>query len=386
MIYSESSVKIDLKIRKRTLKMKKIIAFFLLIIMSLTATVSCGEEYYEPVASTEEEAKTVFTLSFGGESFDVKYELYRALFLTVKGEVDGGDSSVWEGEGKAEYVKRANELVFARLTEIYSIFSLAKEIGIDVYSKEYNNDVNEIIKVSVDGGMISEGNYTGFSGDYEKYLASLKEMNLNYSVQDLLIRYTLATDAVYYYYAGNVNNDATLGKLQYTRDDVYNFYTNEEECVRVYQLYLSLLTTSYTESSIQTLRDRIASVNTEEDVISIMIGSSVSGTDIENGKIIGKYNLDSLYYSQLTEAAFSLSYYKTSSPIRISTSVDDGYYVIYRTRKSDEHFNACYDEIAKVYVENKIGEIISKRAGDLLATITESDFYKTIEHSKISMD
>ena len=100
--------------------MKKIISFILLLAISL-ALVSCGSEF-EPVKSTEAEAKTVLTIEYGGEKYEVAYELYRALFLTYRDEIDGGDRGAWSGEDKEDYENRINEKIFDSIAEIYSAF------------------------------------------------------------------------------------------------------------------------------------------------------------------------------------------------------------------------------------------------------------------------
>ena len=61
--------------------MKKLIALLLILAAILTLS-SCKKNFYEPVESTELEATTVMTLKYGGRTYEVKYELYRAFFLT----------------------------------------------------------------------------------------------------------------------------------------------------------------------------------------------------------------------------------------------------------------------------------------------------------------
>lgn len=364
--------------------MKKIISLFLVAITALFVLSSC-DGYYRPQESTQEEMETVIKLSFGNESYDVKYELYRAIFLSIKDTVDGGDESVWQGGDKDNYVAIADKLVFDRLTDIYAIFSLAKAIGVDVYSKEYDESVLEIVKASVDGGIIAGVEYSGFDGDYEEYLNSLYEMNLNYSVQDLMIRYALAIDDIFYYYGGNVENNATTGALKYTKEDVLAFY-NSDECVRVYQLYLSKNKTSFTLESASALRDRIAEKDSESAVVATMIGSSTYGDNIKDGTVIGKHNLDEFYYADLTNAAFSLGYFETSAVIEIESAVDEGFFILYRTTKTNEHFEKCYDSIAEIYVEDVIGKMINDRSDALLANLSKTESYLKLDHANISMN
>ena len=70
--------------------MKKIISLILALTLATFAFASCSG-YYEPVASTDKEKTTVLKLTFGEEIYEIKYEFYRALFLTLKNDVDLGD-------------------------------------------------------------------------------------------------------------------------------------------------------------------------------------------------------------------------------------------------------------------------------------------------------
>lgn len=364
--------------------MKKTVALILVLVLSCLMLFSCSG-YYRPVANTEEEDTTVIKLSFGNEVYEVKYELYRFFFLNFKKEVDGGDDSVWLSAEKDSYIEKINNLIFARICDIYAIFSLAKEIGINVYSDAYDEAVLETVKVSVDGGVVSGTEYTGFDGDYNAYLDSLKEKNLNYSVQDLMIRYLIATNDIFYYFNGNVNNDANPGALAYTKQDVLAFY-NSDECVRVYQLYLSKSTTSFTKESASILRDEISRQTSEGDVIFTMIGNAPVGDNIKDSTVIGKYNLGSLYYEELTRAAFELKINETSPVIEIKTPKDEGFYILYRTNKTNEHFEKCYDEIAGIYVDNVIEKKIIDRTNALLSGLTKTEAYSSIIHANVSMD
>ncbi len=351
---------------------------------------SCSENY-PPIESSEEENRVVMTLRFEEEKYDVKYELYRALFLTLKPSVDGGDDSVWSGSDKQKYIDEINQKIIARVSDIFSVFSIAKEIGIDVYSKSYDKQVKTLVKASVEGGIVGDLSYEGFGGDYEKYLNSLKEIYLNYSVQDLMMRYALATEEIYYYYRGDINNDANLGNLSYTKDDVKAFYDSEDS-VRIRRLFLSSDSPSFTTERVQEIREKIAAATTEEEVIYLMINYSLTadtGSEMKNGTIVGKHNLDSFYYQDFTDAAFTIPYFGTSEPIKVSTTINDGYFILYKTRKESTHFEECYEEIRNVYVENRIGEILDARRDALASGATDSlasSFFESLDYSKITMD
>ncbi len=365
--------------------MKKITAL-LLILISLLSLVSCGDAY-EPVKSTDDEKRVVMSFTYEDKQYDVKYELYRALFVAVKDEIDGGNASVWSGDDKDKYIAEAHALIKDKAGEIYSILHVANKIGIDVYSKEYDKTVKEIIKLSIEGGYYGDTAVEGFNGDYEKYLSHLKGDGVNYSVQDLLIRYYIASTEVYLYYAGNLDTEDHLeeivtGKLQYTEEDVYAFY-NSTDCVRVIRAFLPKK--YYTAERAAEIRlDILEKSNKGEDeVANYIIGTSTTGaTDIKNGEIIAPHNLDR-YYSSLTEAAFALPTFGVSEVIEVDGGSESGYVIIYKTVKSDLHFNSCYNQIRGVYLQNEVGKIIDTATDSIANGLSGTEILPTIDHALI---
>lgn len=378
----------DNSIIKRKFALKNRLIALLLIITSLFALFSCGkEDKYPPIESTDEEKKTVMTLSIDEEKYQIPYELYRAFFLQLKKSVDGGDESVWTSENKAEFIEKIDSMIISRIGEIYAVFHLAAKAGIDPYSESINTRVREYIIEGVEGG--GEGNviFNGFNGDYEAYLASLKALYLNYSVQDLLIRYTITLSELTLYYAGNPDdNDPKKehGALKYTSEDVKSFYDSEES-VRVIRAYFSK--DAFTEKRVGEIRDSIAAKESHNDVANYIIQYSLtSGEDIKNGEIIGKYSLDDRYYGDITEAAFALGIGETSEVITLLTENEEGYAVIYRTDKNDEHFEKCYSSISMVYAENEIGKLLFNAQNALIESAEYKDVLKSLDRASISMD
>lgn len=208
--------------------MKRKITSLLLSLILIFSLFSC-DDYYEPVESSELEATTVMTIRVDNESYEVPYELYRAFFLQLKGTVDGGKSEVWQGEDSEEYVEKIDKMILSRIADVYALYHLAKTLGIDLYSDENEQTLDEYIKASVDGGVVDGAPLNGFGGDYDAYLSSLAEMNLNYSAQRALLRYSLASELIDFYYLGD---DTTDGALEYSREDVYEFYLGDESADR----------------------------------------------------------------------------------------------------------------------------------------------------------
>ena len=378
--------------------MKKIIALLLTLVTVFSLGACKKNKKYPPVESTEEEARTVMTLSIDGKTYEVKYELYRTFFLTYKSQVDGGNAGVWSGENKAEYVARINELILDRVVEIYATFAVCARIGFDVYSDDVESQITEYIKISVEGGSYGSKTLPGYES-YEDYLAALKASNLNYSVQTLMFRYAIATNAIDTHYIGTANPDdvnynMTLGSLQYTKEDVKQFY-NGNDCARVlrasFQKAVSYTPSETAEALKERLEQAAATEYSPEEKEEAVRGAIISSgrfsnaAEIEDGYVIGKYNLDRGYYGEMTDAVFSIEEGEVTDPISIVTDEEDTYYVIYRSYKSDEHFEANYNSIRYVYLRNCVGKITSDVAEELRSSVSYSDLLINIDHSGIGM-
>ena len=378
--------------------MKKIIALLLTLVTVFSLGACKKNKKYPPVESTEEEARTVMTLSIDGKTYEVKYELYRTFFLTYKSQVDGGNAGVWSGENKAEYVARINELILDRVVEIYATFAVCARIGFDVYSDDVESQITEYIKISVEGGSYGSKTLPGYES-YEDYLAALKASNLNYSVQTLMFGYAIATNAIDTHYIGTANPDdvnynMTLGSLQYTKEDVKQFY-NGNDCARVlrasFQKAVSYTPSETAEALKERLEQAAATEYSPEEKEEAVRGAIISSgrfsnaAEIEDGYVIGKYNLDRGYYGEMTDAVFSIEEGEVTDPISIVTDEEDTYYVIYRSYKSDEHFEANYNSIRYVYLRNCVGKITSDVAEELRSSVSYSDLLINIDHSGIGM-
>ena len=360
----------------------------ILIISLLTSLVGCSGAKYEPVPSTEEESTVVMTLKYGQDSYDVKYELYRAMFLTYKDEISRGDDSVWNGADKDEYIEEINELIIDRISEIYSVFAICKKIGFDLFSREVDREIERYITESVEGGSGAIG-----YGSYEKYLEALADKNLNYSVQDLLYRYAIGLEAIDEHYIGtfdadDITNTIIFGNIKYTKDDVREFYFSDD-CVRMLRAYVQYNAHFEPMQYAKTVRDRMieAAESGESAVATVIINTGLTAaTEVQRGYVIGEYSMDALYYSELTEAAFDLEIGEVSEPVTVHNGDEKIIFIVYCAEKNTENFEDLYSEIAYVYLTNEVGRIMDEASDVLSDNVSFSDAFRGLDYSSIRMN
>ncbi len=369
--------------------MKKIICV-LLIISSLLALHSCVYQY-PAKESTEEEKRTVLTIDTDIGIYKVPFEVYRAIFLTVKPSIDGGNESVWnDAETAATYKERAHSTVKEKIAEIYTAFYLAKKNGIiDPYSDDVERRIDEYIKIGVEGGVIDGENIAGYGGDYDKYLDALRAINLNYNAHVLFYRYRIVMSEIYKYYLGE--NDDILGKehvggnLQFTKSDVEAFY-NSDECIRVLPAYIQAKYANSLERA-EKIRIGITEIaDNGEAAVSYYINSQLitDPESLECGLVMGRYSLEKGVYKNLTEKAFALSVGDVSEVIRVEAD-EIGYYVLYGAEKSKDNFESYYDDIVTVYLNNCVGQIYDSSYSIILSLLADTDYIKNLDFNEIRM-
>ena len=363
--------------------MKRLISLFSLLTM-LLSLFSCGGKQYSPVASTDEENRVLVKFNFEGETYELKYELYRALFLSHSTTYDNGDKSFWSTPESNTAKKELNDTIIALATEIFAALHLSKKIGYDPFSNDADKKIKEYIKESVEGGSVK-----GFDGDYEAYLAHLKSLNLNYSVQTLLFRYSIAYEKILEYYKGTADIDAPTpdmeeGALNYTEEDVKNFYFSDESA----RISIITFNAEYiTEETVRQRRDKIASYTSLSDALNYAVQFTAGDPeDILSGAVIGKNSMDATFYSEVIKSAFSMSVGDVSHVIPISTDKKIEYWIICKMEKDAGYVETEFERIEEVYVSQKIGEIIENVRVSIESTAKETSVMENLDLSKISMD
>ena len=117
----------------------------------------------------------------------------------------------------------------------------------------------------------------------------------------------------------------------------------------------------------------------------IMQNTSASEEDGFGGMIIGKYSLDPIYYSELTEAAFSLSLGGVSDVFKITTGEFNGYHVLYRAEKGQAHYEEYYHLVLESYLDNEIGKMIEDITQKMTESISCTDAYRALSHANIKI-
>lgn len=363
--------------------------FALLLALSLVFSfASCAK--YKPVKSTKEEERVMMTLSFDGEEYEVRYELYRALFLNHKDEIDGGDAGVWSAASSKEYIDKINALIIEDAAEIFSAIHLCQKLAdYDVYSSKADRRVETLVEESVDGGKSGKG-----FGTYEAYLAFLKEQNLNYSVQDLLYRYYIATEELEKYFLGDTESDSITSDEILTSSAPASFnkvraFYYSDSFTRIIYAYFSELVTENPGFSINEFRREMVSAAKEgRGAVELLINGRTAAQGAEVGIFLSKNAMADDTMKDIKAASFTLSVGEVSEVITLSGTNDstlDGFYILYKLQKSEADFREYYSEVRSAYLSDLIGVRISECSAALRASVKYSSEYSTVIHANIAM-
>ena len=350
--------------------MKRIIALLFSFLL-LFSVAGCKDKKYEPQKSTEEESRVMMCLRYGGSTYDVRYELYRAFYLNLRSDYPDGSLSDEEKEELEEKILR-------QIYHLYATIAMCESLEYDLYSADTEQRIEDFITVSVEGGYLGSTYIEGY-GSYEAYLASLKELNMNYAVQTLIFRYSIAKSLIdeYYRSENGIYDDVT-------REDVEAFYLGENTG-RYLALYLSKENFTY-ERALE-ISETLSAESDEDAVFSKMVNYSAMNLEtLRAGQIITPYNLDSLTYASLTDAALALSEGEVSSPVALYNSQNDGYIILYKADKSADHLNENYDSIVEEYVNDKSGQQLAEIYQSMTESVTFYPIYETLDRESIQMN
>lgn len=367
--------------------MKKILALLLIFAFAFSLA-SCVK--YKPQKSTKEESRVLYELKDGKNGYDVKYELYRLFFLTYRDSIDGGDPTVWSGDNADTYAEKINALILDRVCEIYAVFALCDEIGIDLYSKETDKKVEELLAVSVEGGTYGGEYYEGFDS-YDDYLAELKAAGGNYAVSDLLFRYAIGLTVLTEHYAGLGDG---LGNLMPTDEELTAFFESDDTA-RILFLYFDRAIAEDNPARVTNIHDTIEDTTKSElskeqkddKITTYVLGqmSNMAEANVKSGEIVTAYTLDSVSYAGVADVIFLLSDGEVSELCDIVSDAFDGVYFIYRMSKPENYLTQNRDRVMDAYIADYCGEKLAQKKASLLESAKATAVLTSLSYADIQV-
>ncbi|MBO5755751.1 MAG: peptidylprolyl isomerase [Clostridia bacterium] len=346
-------------------KMLRSFGFFCLAMLMALSFVACG---YRPVASTEAESTPIF--SFDGKH-EVKYELFRFIFLQKKQAESGGDDAYFEGKDKAallaEYVKEAER----EAAKVYALFSLCEKYGIDPYAEEVEEEITAQVELAIQG---SESEY-GY-GSVKAYLKEIGEQYLNDSVYRLYLRYDICERLL----SAKLKKDEVITAKW---EDVFAYYYGEETVCATWVLIPYSNLSGYTEGMRRTLYEE-AKLKSNDDFKKMAAEYAISQDpkELSTGLYFGHYEYDELY-SELVETAFSLAEGETSEPFYSG----DGLYILRRLPKDMLYLGNENNKemLNEGYMLHLFGQMLAAEEERLLTTVTYGDAFSSITFDGVKM-
>lgn len=333
---------------------RRAVLLLLILALTLSSLVSCGESY-KLRKSSDREAATVLTLGEHEVPFEVLYTFFRNQCDLV-GDVNADYFAGSEGEARFSAMRDA---AVRNIAGIYAFFAECREVGIDPYGEEIEEGILEYLKLNVEGGTFGEYEVEGFES-YDKYLEYVKEaFHMTDSVNRLMIRYALCEEALVEYYRM---------QYQYTDEDVEAFFESED-CIRV----LWVVRNGYGLSAAEN-RERIAKARNY--LLSGDHNRAVTLSTSPNSDFyMGRYTKDTAFYEELIEVAYDLREGEVSDILDLGA---EGLFVVKRLPKDEAHLDSQQGEITAVYLAEEMYRAVEERAAALLADITYTEGYTAL--------
>ncbi len=350
---------------------------FTLVFSLMLSLFSCGGDgYYAPIKSSRLE-RTVIAET---EAHEIKYELIRYLFMTQISTFDGGDHTLWQGEGADALWDAAAQSLMQDICDIYAVFDVCTAWGIDPNGEDILEMVNEYIKADIDGGYVGNTRVNG-CGSVEAYKQLLKDTYCTDAVRRLLYQYSACLTRLYDYlavYGGE-------GKLTVTDEELEQFLLSDD-CAHFNRVFIPYTAagvgSSFEEARafaldrIETLRSKavLYSGNYSKLITEVFcwsysgIGSFATDEQIENGIWLGRNAANDSYSEELCDAIFETGVGQVSDIIE----TEDGFYFIYGMAKTltpleDEDLKAS---ITSSYIEQLYYTQIILRSAHLFSRLS----------------
>ena len=339
--------------KKLFLRTITLILIATLLLCTLTA---CGEDY-ELRKSSKKEATPVLTLGEDTVNFEVLYTFFR----NQCDKIPSFSSTYFDG---AEGLARFNATLGAaigEISEIYAMFALCREAGIDPFGEEVEQKILDYLKLTVEGGTMGESELQGFDG-YDEYLDYIEEkFHMNDAVNRLMIRFAICEDMLLAHYRN---------EYPYTDADVAAYFGGED-CIRLIWVSRTqdagMLSREENISMMRRAREKLIAGN-HSGAIQYSLEPS---TDF----YMGRYTLDDSYYSELIEVAYDLGEGEVSDVLDLGV---EGLFVIKRLPKETAHLSERHESITEIFLYDLQMSSLLDKASELMQGIVYKDFYNDL--------
>ena len=324
--------------------MKKLLSVLLVAVMlvSTLSLFSCSNKYYDEVEPVGNEDETVLSTKYG----DVKYDLFRAFYLTYK---NGGYSH-----------SDSARMAIDNALDILAVFALCEDMDIDTESRDIYNKVDDIIVACVDGGTVDGVEYQGY-GDFDKYLAAISAMYMTDRVNRLIIRYSLCENMLI----------EKFKEVTTPTNEAVKEYFLSDECIRI-----TWFVSEYRESA-DRAHAALAGLSGDDAITNVFVQYSlatVSASSQKNGWYLGKSE-SSQELRNVSDRAFALGVGEYSE---VMLGGDGNYYIVYRMEKVASYVDTNLSDVKSSYIYNELGKTLDNAKADMRAGVSYSDFYSQI--------
>lgn len=314
----------------------------LMLVLVLSA---CSDEI-KPVESTEQEMRVVGKC----DEYEIYYEELRFVTNTYKAQLEQKyGEGIWDDARTAEkYRGELEGLVLENLKANYAILAGCKSLMVQTTGKDVDDYVQEQIETLVNQSE-AQG---GFGGDFDAYLAWLKENGLTDHYLRFVYRADYLESAMYYALVDG-------GIFTYSENnfpEYLDYVLAGVDYARTIHVYIPIEDISKQESYYETAKaiaDELAACEDDDERYSLMcshIGSAVN-KDLTITEV-GYY----FTYNEMGEAyeaaTFALDEYETSDVVEYG----GGYYVIMRMPIEELHVLMYGEQLLQYYQSAKMGE------------------------------
>lgn len=321
--------------------MIKIISLILTSVIIICALCGCNSNNLE---SSKEDAAVVLN---AGE-FEIKYELYRYFYEnhmedSLRKTVNSSDSKDLADKSARQSIK-----------QVYAVFSLAKEHGIDLES--------DVVSEMIDSKMEE------IRGGYENEKAYIEDISKNHmtdSVYRLLTAYTLISDELY---VKLIDDNIIPSKSEYWKD-----FFRSEDYIRVKQIFVDITKHSEKEADLKIKEAKSKLENgVEFDSVVKEYGEDLfmfNNTD-------GYYICKGMWSEEFEKAAFELSVGEQSDIV----SSDSGYSIFLKCEKETGFIEKNFESLVSDCQKARFLLMLNDAEDNL--EITENENFEKIVKDK----